>query len=76
MQKARLKDTEFTGGEFVKFDREAGEIEISNTSQDPIDILPFGSEHYDEPIVAQGPFVIFNFRSTKALVLKICLKGR
>jgi redox-sensitive bicupin YhaK (pirin superfamily) len=42
----------------VEFDREAGEIEIANTSQEPMDILLFGGEHYDEPIVAQGPFVM------------------
>jgi redox-sensitive bicupin YhaK (pirin superfamily) len=53
-----LNDSEFTAGEFVEFDREAGEIEIANTSQEPIDILLFGGEHYSEPIVAQGPFVM------------------
>ncbi len=45
-------------GEYVEFDRKAGEIEISNTSREPTDILLFGGEHYDEPIVAQGPFVM------------------
>ena len=57
-QNARLNDTEFTAGEFVEFDHEAGEIEIANTLREPIDILLFGGEHYDEPIVAQGPFVM------------------
>lgn len=57
-QQARLNDTEFSAGEFVEFDREAGEIEIANTSPEPIDVLLFGGEHYNEPIVAQGPFVM------------------
>jgi redox-sensitive bicupin YhaK (pirin superfamily) len=37
---------------------EAGEIEVANISQEPIDLLLFGGERYDEPIVAQGPFVM------------------
>lgn len=57
-QKGRLNDTDFSAGTFVEFDREAGEIVIENTSLEPIDILLFGGEHYDEPIVAQGPFVM------------------
>lgn len=57
-QNATFNDTEFQAGEFIEFDREAGEIEIKNTSNEAIDVLLFGGEHYDEPIVAQGPFVM------------------
>lgn len=57
-QNAILNDTELPAGEFIAFDREAGEVEIKNTSKEAIDILLFGGEHYDEPIVAMGPFVM------------------
>ena len=58
MQNAVLNDTEFQKGEFVEFDRGAGEIEIKNTSQITIDILLFGGEEYTEPVIAEGPFVM------------------
>lgn len=58
MQNAVLNDTEFQKGEFVEFDREAGEIELKNTSDIAIDILIFGGEEYTEPVVAEGPFVM------------------
>ncbi len=57
-QNAMLNDTEFQKGEFVEFDRSAGEIEIKNTSITTIDILLFGGEEYTEPVVAEGPFVM------------------
>ena len=57
-QNVTLNDTEFHAGEFVEFDREAGEIEIKNTTQTIIDILLFGGEEYKEPVVAEGPFVM------------------
>lgn len=57
-QNVMLSDTEFKKGEFVEFDREAGEIEIKNTSERAIDILLFGGETYTEPVVAEGPFVM------------------
>ena len=57
-QNVKLNDTEFKAGEFVEFDRNAGEIEIKNTSHLPIDILLFGGEEYTEPIAADGPFVM------------------
>ncbi|MEA5427699.1 pirin family protein [Arcicella lustrica] len=57
-QNAVLNDTEFQKGEFVEFDREAGEIELKNTSDVAIDILLFGGEEYTEPVVAEGPFVM------------------
>jgi redox-sensitive bicupin YhaK (pirin superfamily) len=59
-QNAILNDSTFEAGEFVEFDRETGIIEISNTTDEPIDILLFGGEPYTEPIVAEGPFVMNN----------------
>jgi len=58
MQNAMLNDTEFQNGEFVEFDRSAGQIEIKNTSPTTIDILVFGGEEYKEQVVAEGPFVM------------------
>lgn len=57
-QNVELNGVEFHKGEFVEFDRNAGEIEIKNTSEKPIDIMLFGGEEYTEPIVAEGPFVM------------------
>lgn len=57
-QNVTLNDTEFHAGEFVEFDRNAGEIEIKNTSLTAIDILLFGGEEYTESVVAEGPFVM------------------
>ncbi len=58
LHNAIINNSQFEVGEFVEFDREAGEIEIRNTSAEAIDILLFGGEKYTEPIVAQGPFVM------------------
>ncbi|MDR7212408.1 pirin family protein [Flavobacterium piscis] len=57
-QNAILNDAEFEAGEFIEFDRKAGEIEIKNTVQTSVDILLFGGEEYTEPIIAEGPFVM------------------
>lgn len=57
-QNATINDTEFDAGELVEFDRNAGEIEIKNTSEKAIDILLFGGEEYTEAVVAEGPFVM------------------
>lgn len=57
-QGAILNDTEFQKGDFVEFDREAGDIEIKNTFEKAIDIMLFGGEKYTEPVVAEGPFVM------------------
>ena len=55
---AVVNDTGFRAGEFVEFDRNAGEITIENKIQGPIDVILFGGEPYTEPIVAEGPFVM------------------
>ncbi|PWA09128.1 pirin family protein [Flavobacterium laiguense] len=57
-QKATINDAKHDAGEFVEFDRNAGIIEIINTSNSAIDVLLFGGEKYTEPIVAEGPFVM------------------
>lgn len=53
-----INDIEYSAGDFIEFDREAGTIEITNTSNTPVDIVLFGGEKYLEQIVAQGPFVM------------------
>jgi redox-sensitive bicupin YhaK (pirin superfamily) len=58
IQNVILNDTEFQAGEFIEFDKVAGEIEIKNTSSATIDVLLFGGEEYTEPVVAEGPFVM------------------
>jgi len=55
-----INDAEFNAREFIEFDRNEGTIEINNNSDVPIDIILFGGEKYNEPIVAQGPFVMNN----------------
>jgi redox-sensitive bicupin YhaK (pirin superfamily) len=57
-QNVTINEVEFKKGEFVEFDRSAGEIELKNTSDNTIDIMLFGGENYAEPIVAEGPFVM------------------
>ena len=59
---AMLNGAGFKAGEFVEFDRDAGEITIGNKLQGAIDVILFGGEPYTEPIVAEGPFVM-NSRS-------------
>jgi redox-sensitive bicupin YhaK (pirin superfamily) len=58
LHNAVINDTEYHQGEIIEFDRNGGQIEISNNSADAIDIILFGGETYMEPIVAQGPFVM------------------
>jgi redox-sensitive bicupin YhaK (pirin superfamily) len=55
---AIMNDERFEAGEFIEFDRKAGEIGLSNKQQEACDILLFGGESYLEPIVAEGPFVM------------------
>jgi redox-sensitive bicupin YhaK (pirin superfamily) len=53
-----LNDAEFQAGDFIEFDRSAGEIIIENKLEEATDIMLFGGESYTEPIVAEGPFVM------------------
>jgi len=56
--KAIINEAEFQTGEFIEFDRSAGEIVIENNSTEATDIILFGGESYSEPIIAEGPFVM------------------
>jgi redox-sensitive bicupin YhaK (pirin superfamily) len=58
LNNAVVNGAEFEKGDFLLFDKSQGSIEISNTSQSPVDIIVFGGEPYTEPIVAYGPFVM------------------
>lgn len=53
-----VNDIEFQKGDFIEFDRNAGKIEIRNTSTNSNDVLLFGGEPYTESIIAEGPFVM------------------
>lgn len=55
---ARVNDRDFGSGEFMEFSGKKGIIELGNFSGESIDVLLFGGEHYAEPIVAGGPFVM------------------
>jgi redox-sensitive bicupin YhaK (pirin superfamily) len=55
---AVLNNEYFSAGEFIEFDKNAGSIELRNDNQEACDFLLFGGEHYNEPIVAEGPFVM------------------
>jgi len=55
---ATLNDEKYIGGDFVEFDREAGSVELSNENDGATDILVFGGERYQDPIIAEGPFVM------------------
>jgi redox-sensitive bicupin YhaK (pirin superfamily) len=55
---ATINDESFEAGEFIEFDRKAGEIQLKNNQPQACDILLFGGAPYEEPIVAKGPFVM------------------
>lgn len=55
---AFLNDERFNSGDFIEFDRQAGTIELRNENQEACDFLIFGGERYQEPIVAEGPFIM------------------
>jgi redox-sensitive bicupin YhaK (pirin superfamily) len=46
LRNAVINDTEFTAGDLIEFDRDEGTIEISNNSNETIDIILFGGEKY------------------------------
>jgi len=58
MQDATINDAIFKKGELVEFDRNGGEIELTNLSDKTIDVMIFGGETYTESVVAEGPFVM------------------
>lgn len=57
-RKTTLNDLEFQTGEFIEFDRAAGEITLENKEDEATDVILFGGEQYTELIAAEGPFVM------------------
>ena len=55
---AVINSVAFRKGEFISFERNEGSIDIANDSATAIDIILFGGENYNEPIVFGGPFVM------------------
>ena len=55
---AMINGNNFSEGVLIEFERNEGEIEVTNTNETAMDILLFGGEPYSDPIVAQGPFVM------------------
>lgn len=53
-----LNDSEHKAAEFVEFGRDGSIIEIVNEGESVIDLLLFGGARYEEPIIAEGPFVM------------------
>jgi redox-sensitive bicupin YhaK (pirin superfamily) len=53
-----INDMVFEAGEFIGFSSEGELIEINNNSKTATDIILFGGEPYNEPIVADGTFVM------------------
>ena len=56
--KAVVNGKGFQAGEFIAFTSPGEIIEIKNKSKRAIDIILFGGEPYNEPIVAEGNFVM------------------
>jgi len=55
---AVMNDTRFEAGEFIGFSSEGELIEINNNGKTAVDIILFGGEPYNEPIVVEGTFVM------------------
>lgn len=70
-----LNGAEFQQGDFVEFDRNAGEIVIENNLTEATDVILFGGEPYTEPIVAEGPFIM-NSRSEIAEAYRDFYSGK
>lgn len=55
---AVINDIPIRKEELMSFDVNEGDIEIRNNTNAPIDVILFGGEKYNEPIVFGGPFVM------------------
>ena len=55
---AVINDVGFEAGEFIGFSPEGELIEINNNGKAAVDIILFGGEPYNEPIVAEETFVM------------------
>ena len=60
LQDTVINDEAMEKGELVVFEKSEGDIEIKNSSEVAIDVIVFGGEKYNEPIVFAGPFVMNN----------------
>ena len=56
--KAVVNDTEFQAGKLIVFTSDGEIIEINNSGETAIDIMLFGGQPYNEPIVSDGFFVM------------------
>jgi redox-sensitive bicupin YhaK (pirin superfamily) len=55
---AVINDIEFQAGKLVAFTSDGEIIELYNSSQTAVDIIQFGGQAYNEPIVTDGSFVM------------------
>jgi redox-sensitive bicupin YhaK (pirin superfamily) len=55
---AVINDMRFDAGEFIGFSSEGELIKINNNGKTAVDIILFGGEPYNEPIVMEGTFVM------------------
>jgi redox-sensitive bicupin YhaK (pirin superfamily) len=56
--KVTINNTEFHEGKLIAFTSHGEIIELYNSSETATDIIQFGGEHYNEPIVAEETFVM------------------
>ena len=53
-----INDEKFNAGDFLEYDRREGSLELKNENHKASDCLLFGGAAYQEPIFAEGPFVM------------------
>ena len=54
----KINEAKHNEGDLLVFSKEGEEITLENNTDKVSEILVFGGEHYNEPIIAQGPFVM------------------
>lgn len=57
-QSAVIGGTEVTAQRSFILGEEGTELDIVNTSADPLDVLLFGGKPLSEPVASRGPFVM------------------
>lgn len=72
---AVVNGIKYQSRELLLLDTKQGIIEMKNPSDVPIQIIVFGGEHYAEPMVAQGPFVM-NTEEEIAIAYSDARKGK
>ncbi|GHN01641.1 hypothetical protein WSM22_31300 [Cytophagales bacterium WSM2-2] len=58
LHNAEINEVLYKKGDLIAFDKDNGTIEITNKSNEGIDVILFGGAKYTEPIVFGGPFVM------------------